>query len=204
MKNINLNKYIQRLIETEEIELNPEWFETLELKIDEKQYLQQTEEKRLSELQKVLKKTTWIKQCLKEPIKALNFHQYFKCYREWNDITIEQISQKLSENKQTISLLLDINQKITCLPVKVMKKLIEMMKISLKDAEKLIESSYKLATLKPQYRLQLSRYHTKDSGEKGRSIKNAIDELTLKSWKAKTINTEELDRYLDKLRQEFE
>ncbi|RMF59885.1 MAG: hypothetical protein D6748_05355, partial [Calditrichaeota bacterium] len=91
-----LNDYIRKLIERGELELKDEWFRRIELDPEEKEYLEGIKNKRLRELHKALEKSQKIKECIEEPLKAQTFHQFFEYFKEWNDLTDEQICQEIS------------------------------------------------------------------------------------------------------------
>lgn len=204
MKKMDLSKYIRYLIDNDEIHFDPEWFDSIELDSDEKEYLGGIKEKRIIELDKALKRTTKVKECLDEPLKAQTLHQFFEYFIEWNNLSIDQMCQRLSVNRKHLNVLSDIKNRITTIPVGVMKSIINFMTLSFDDALLLIKGSYKLTALQPYYGEQLSRYHKGESDDKGSSIKNAGHELLLKSSKANAISSDELNDYLDKLKREFE
>ena len=199
----NLDDYIRYLIETGEIELKDDWFKRVQLEPEEKEYLDQIKSQRVIELHRTLEKSQKIKECIAEPLKAQTFHQFFEYFKEWNDLTDEQIRQEISVDFKSLNMLSDIKNKITSIPVATMKKLIGFMKLSLNDAFELIKASYTLASLPLQYGQQLSRYHHKESGDKGSSVRDAVNELLLKSSKAKSIQLNELEEYLARLKNEF-
>jgi hypothetical protein len=199
-----LNEYLKKLIENGEIEFNMDILDSVELTSEEQEYLDQTDEKRLNTLKKSFNRVNRLKVSMENPQKTQHFHQFYQYFREWNNLSEVELSKILSVNQKTLEILNDVNKKITEFPVKILIKLIKFMEVKSNDIIELIKASFKLAIMQPKYGQQLSRYHDKESADKGDSIKNAMNELLLKSKQVNQIDYSELEDYISELERGLE
>ena len=93
MKTKNIANYINNLIDNNQIKVNMEFLDHIKLSQEEEQYLVSTEEKRTNRLRVAFDKNLIIKDCIINPIKAQNFHQYFRYYLEWYNLSTADIGK---------------------------------------------------------------------------------------------------------------
>ena len=175
----------------------------MKLNPEEKQYLDYTEEQRYDNLKRAFEKTQLLKECMDNPKKAQNFHQFFLYYLEWYDTSFEEMSRKLNMKSKELMFFLNVKNKITDFPVDALVNLVKVFKLKLSDTVELLRNSFKLSQMQPDYGHALSRYHPRESTDKGSSMRKALNELLLKSRQAQSIQSEELESYLESFIKKF-
>ena len=203
MKRKKINIYIDELINKNLIKLYLEMLDDIKLNPEEEQFLKTTEEQRYDNLKRAFKKTQLLKECMDNPQKAQNFHQFFLYFLEWYDTSLEEMSRILKIKSKELMFFYNVKNKVTDFPVDDLTKLIKFLKINLNDTIELLRNSYTLSQMKPDYGAALSRYHSSESTDKGTSMKKALNELLLKSKQADNIQSKEFELYIDDFKRKF-
>ena len=199
----NIEKDLAKFLVDQNVEIKSAWLDHIELNEDEALHLESVKNQRVAELSRALVKKTKLKELIEQPLKAQNFHLFFQYFKEWQNLNNSQICNDLSIESKYLDILVEVKNNIVQVPTQVMTKLIKFMSLSLSDAVTLIENSFKLAVMKPNYGQHLSRSHDKDAQSKSSSVNRAVNELLLKSNQAKDVDTNEFTKYAEALRQEF-
>lgn len=186
-----------------DIAIDPEWLDDVELNDREELFLAGIQEKRLSELSEALEQKMRLKEVVEQPRKAQNFHLFFQYFKEFRKLDNTQISKAISIEQKYLDHLIDLKNNIIEIPSTTMVKLLKFMELSLADSATLIRHSYKLGLMKPVYSQYLSRSHDQDPKRKSSSVNRAINELLLKSKRAKSMQTDEIEDYIKQLEHEL-
>lgn len=204
MKTQNIKDYINKLIGNDIIKIDMEFIDHIKLSPDEEKYLENTEEQRITRLKTAFDKNLILKECINDPKKAQNFHQYFRYYLEWYDLSTDDIGKLLKLKSKDLLFFYNVKNKITDFPVIDLVKIVKALKLNISDAIELIRNSFTLSSMKPNYGHALSRYHENESTDKGISLKNAMNELLMKSRQAKNIQFDEIESYLENFKRMFD